>query len=467
MRKNLFFAKAALMLLLAMLFSLTEARADQLEQLTVYSNGTNTSQYVPVMCGYLQYATRSQFIIPRAQLTDMNGRTVTGVKFYANRNAAFRLPNYNVYVKELANNTSTFDRNGTFQTGGTTVYEGRFAIAKTGELTIVFDTPFNYGGGNLLIGFENTSGESTTEAISFFGSNVNNAACYGNGGDQTTGTRASFVPKTTFTYIMPETYPIPTNIKSTKVGPFEATIKWEGSANSYNLKYRKEGTTTATTYNFDDGLGQWTTIDADGDGFNWALNSIDQTYRSYKADENLEYGLGHNGSADMIISGSFCSNSNNSIYSGTPLSPDNYLVSPQITLGGTISFWAKGMDPADCAEVFGVAVSTNGNTNVANFTMVGETKTATAEWTLYSFDLSAYSGQGYVAIRHFNCMDQDLLCVDDIEIVTPDGAGEWTAVNGISATSKTLEGLTKVTGYQRMGRNPLHHDKREPCTCRN
>ena len=238
----------------------------------------------------------------------------------------------------------------------------------------------------------------------------------------------------------------PTNLKVTKIGPSDATVSWSGSAASYNLRYRVEG--ASTTYNFDSGFGGWTNIDADGDGFKWALNSIDQTYRSYKADENLEYGLGHGGSADMVISGSFCSNSNDATYHGQPLTPDNYLVSPQVALGGTISFWAKGMDPADCAEKFGVAVSTNGNSNAANFTMVGEQKTATAEWTLYTFDLSEYDGQtGYVAIRHYDCTDQDLLCVDDVVITAP-GAGAWTEVNGLSETSKKLESLSESTGYQ-------------------
>lgn len=238
----------------------------------------------------------------------------------------------------------------------------------------------------------------------------------------------------------------PTNLKVTKIGPSDATVSWSGSADSYNLRYRLEG--ASTTYNFDAGFGTWTNIDADGDGFKWALNSIDQTYRSYKADENLELGLGHGGSADMVISGSFCSNSNDPTYHGQALTPDNYLVSPQVTLGGTIRFWAKGMDPADCAEKFGVAVSTSGNTSASSFTMVGEQKTATAEWTLYTFDLSEYDGQtGYVAIRHYDCTDQDMLCVDDVVITAP-GAGAWTEVNGISETSKKLESLTQTTGYQ-------------------
>ena len=79
--------------------------------------------------------------------------------------------------------------------------------------------------------------------------------------------------------------------------------------------------------------------------------------------------------------------------------------------------------------------------------MVGEFKKATPEWTLYTFDLSAYEGQnGYVAIRHFNCTDQDLLCVDDIEITAP--GGTWTTISGNTDKNKVLKNLAKLTSYQ-------------------
>ena len=244
----------------------------------------------------------------------------------------------------------------------------------------------------------------------------------------------------------------PTDIAVKKIGPNSATVSWNDNAPSYNVRYRKEGANTTTTYTFDGGWENWTHFTKNTNAqskFDWNLNSIDQTYRSYQADPNKEYGLGHGGSADFVISGSYCSNSTDTQFHGQALTPNNYLVSPQITLGGTISFWAKGMDPADCSEKFGVAVSTNGNTSSANFVMIGEQKTATAEWTLYTFDLSAYDGQtGYVAIRHYDCTDQDLLCVDDISIQQPAAPEGWTDIIGITKLTKVLEDLDEETGYQ-------------------
>ena len=173
------------------------------------------------------------------------------------------------------------------------------------------------------------------------------------------------------------------------------------------------------TYTFDDGTMQgWTTIDADGDGRNFMVAS------------SLMSGVaGHNGSADFVFSQSY-DNSYGIVY------PDNYLVSPQVQLGGIVQFYACAQDAGYAAEHFGLAVSTTGNTNAADFTTIQEwTMTAKSvsapagksvmgnrsgrdqgEWYEYTVDLSAYSGMGYVAIRHFNCSDQFYLDVDDITI---------------------------------------------------
>lgn len=205
------------------------------------------------------------------------------------------------------------------------------------------------------------------------------------------------------------------------------------------------GAWAQTTYDFDDSTMQgWTTIDADGDGNTWVLGS--QVGGIYlKADGSLA-GAGHNNSADLVCSGSY------SNVSGA-LTPDNYLVSPKVALGGQIKFYACGQDASYVAEHFGVAVSTASNTNPADFSMIQEwtmtaapsltpalnapqnafrsSRRAQGNWYEYVVDLSAYAGQeGYVAIRHFGCSDFFLLDVDDIEITKYDASG--FALEGIS-----------------------------------
>ena len=124
----------------------------------------------------------------------------------------------------------------------------------------------------------------------------------------------------------------------------------------------------AQTFDFDDSTMQgWTTIDADGDGYTWVLGS--QIGGIYLQSGASLVGTGHNSSADMVCSGSFSNAASAALF------PDNYLVSPQIKLGGTLTFYACGQDVAYVSEHFGVAVSIAGNTSAADFTTI-------QQWTM-------------------------------------------------------------------------------------
>ena len=188
----------------------------------------------------------------------------------------------------------------------------------------------------------------------------------------------------------------------------------------------------ATVYDFEDGTLQgWTNIDADGDGNVWVSSTNPGIY--HNSGVSLA-GTGHDASQAYVISGSYANQT------GQALTPDNYLVSPQISAenGAQIQFYACAQDASYAAEHFGVAVSTSGNTAAADFTTIQEwtmtakgTQGRTVEsehdirglrqgnWYLYTVDLSSYAGQDiYVAIRHFNCTDMFILNVDDITLAT-------------------------------------------------
>lgn len=158
---------------------------------------------------------------------------------------------------------------------------------------------------------------------------------------------------------------------------------------------------------FDEGrILDWTLIDADADSHNWQLPT--------------EGGLGFGNSDGMLVSYSYDNAST------SPLTPDNFMVSPRVTIpnDGILLFYASAMDEAYPAEHFGVAVSTTANNIPSAFTMLQEwTLSAKGDenrqgnWHLYSVDLSAYAGQEvYLAIRHFNCTDKFAMCVDEIFI---------------------------------------------------
>ena len=170
-------------------------------------------------------------------------------------------------------------------------------------------------------------------------------------------------------------------------------------------------------YDFEDGTLQgWTVLQGpDGDSPNNWMHCSNYTTDDFSS------GYGHNGSNGFMVSESLIDN-------GTPVHPDNYLVSPQILLGGSINFWATNLDSEYGAEHFAVSISTDGNANASDFSTLQEWTLPVERtggmraidngiWYEYSVDLGSFSGMGYVAIRHFDCTDQWLLCVDDITIV--------------------------------------------------
>ena len=131
-----------------------------------------------------------------------------------------------------------------------------------------------------------------------------------------------------------------------------------------------------------------------------------------------------------MLSESYISATSSSGTAYGAVTPDNYLISPQVRLGGSISFYAGARNTDYCAEKFSVMVSTTDNTNTASFTTVGTwiLSLSAAGYTSepYTVDLSAYSGMGYVAIRHWDCNDQWILCIDDVTIVE----GEDSSTDG-------------------------------------
>ena len=239
----------------------------------------------------------------------------------------------------------------------------------------------------------------------------------------------------------PSAVTIPTGVTAEPTD-VTAAIAWTPGENNdgWNLRYREYvgNVGDALSWGFDDStLDGWTTIDADGDGYGWILGSA--VGGVYLVAEGSLADTGHNGSHDLVASASY-----SNVYG--VLTPDNYLVSPKVQLGGKITFWAKGQDADYCAETFGVAVSTTGNTDAADFTMVGTQQTATADWVQYEFDLSAYAGQeGYVAIRHYGISDMFILDVDDIEIHS--GGSDWIELDDVT-NPFTIEGLTPETTYE-------------------
>ena len=157
----------------------------------------------------------------------------------------------------------------------------------------------------------------------------------------------------------------------------------------------------AITWDFEDEdqMNDWMALDNDGDGYNWYqhINTGSGNYTTHSGD-------------GVVASDSY----NSSVGA---LTPDNWLISPVVNLGGTLTLWACGQDPDFAAEKFGVYVCVGTPTGINDFEKVGADVTTTGVMTEYKFDLSAYAGQeGCIAIRHYDVSDKFILNVDDITI---------------------------------------------------
>ena len=187
----------------------------------------------------------------------------------------------------------------------------------------------------------------------------------------------------------------------------------------------------AITWDFEEStqFDEFMAVDNDEDGFNW----------QYFNNSGLTSGLMSCHSGDgMIASASYDKNT------GAALTPDNWLVSPEVTLGGALSFWACGQDASYAAEVFAVYVCVGTPTGTTDFVKVSPDFTATGDYLEYEIDLSAYQGQvGHFAIRHYNVTDMFWLDIDDITLDVGAVVLPYTEVPEIEVTPAATSALVE------------------------
>ena len=209
----------------------------------------------------------------------------------------------------------------------------------------------------------------------------------------------------------------PIDLTADDITAYSANLSWSNYQDSYNLRYRGQ----IFYESFDRGVpSDWTTIDNDGDGYDW-----------------FQFAVGQDGTT--------CAASASYINQIGALTPDNWLVTPQIDLGGYLEMWVKGQDANDYAEHFAVYVSTTGNTvnDFSSSALLEETTTYNT-YQRRVIDLTAYAGQqGYIAIRHYSCTDQYFFCVENFGIYK---SQDWLTVNPNEATT-TLNNLLFETEY--------------------
>ena len=173
----------------------------------------------------------------------------------------------------------------------------------------------------------------------------------------------------------------------------------------------------------------WMVYDADGDGNGWGL-----AYSSDAQDDVCFY-------SSSYISGVGA------------VTPDNWLFTPAVGLGGTLKFdaWQQSASYPDKIMVY---VCDNPDwESVDEFVPVSEfIQPAGTTATSYEIDLSEYEGMGVIAFRHYDCNDQWSIYIDNIAVEIPGAVepAEWTLVEGakVDAENYTIYGLMPDTKYE-------------------
>ena len=180
------------------------------------------------------------------------------------------------------------------------------------------------------------------------------------------------------------------------------------------------------TYGFENGTTQgWTVGSNDNGSTTWAVGQSGSPNQNYTT---------HGGNYYI---GSVYDESN---------AVDDWLISPQFMLGGSMSFYIKTTSTS-YTDYYSVLVSTGTNA-ISQFTttVVSATRVTSTNYTVVNVNLGSYSGMGYVAIRHTANADQASLLVDDITIVEGEDPGTDSGTFNYGQTCTVT--ATPNSGYQ-------------------
>lgn len=203
----------------------------------VLNEGTATNSYVPIEGNYVDEGTRSQFIIPEAQLESIEWDSITALTFYGSFSNSSRTTwgdaKWEVYVTDAPETTMSalVDWNAMTQVKAA----AKLALVE-GEMVVTFDAPYQYQGGNLMIGFYQTT-NGAYAPVNWLGVNANGASFGGHGNGSAVSQR-NFLPKMTLTYVpgIAPACPNPKQLAVSNITDSEATFSWKAFAGA-NWEY--------------------------------------------------------------------------------------------------------------------------------------------------------------------------------------------------------------------------------------
>ena len=214
------------------------ALAAQAAQLTV-ADGTDTNQYIPFRAAYFNYPPYfGQVIYPAGQLTQLEGKNITGLTFYiANEGGSV------MNGGELSFFLGVVDVSEYSTVSPFRIPESNLTLVGTlpmtqgeSQIAVNFDTPFAYAGGNLALMVKVTQPGTVSGTGSFYGVKTSVPSAVYGGNQYFT---EQFYPKTTFTYeetsapaavtLISQANALEDNAKFMFNGDAVVTVCWKGS----------------------------------------------------------------------------------------------------------------------------------------------------------------------------------------------------------------------------------------------
>lgn len=202
------------------------------------NDGTSTNSYVPVEGNYVDNATqRSQFVIPAAQLESLEWDSLTTLTFFGSFTSTARTSwegaTFEAYVLEIEDATLAAEQDWASMTK--VMNEASLALVD-GKMVVSFSDPYQYQGGNLMIGIKTVQiGDYAN--VNWFGVSASGASFGGHG---TSLTQRNFLPKMLINYVpgVAPACPAPKNLAVSGITDSEATFSWtavEGADYEYAL----------------------------------------------------------------------------------------------------------------------------------------------------------------------------------------------------------------------------------------
>ena len=217
-------------------------------------------------------------------------------------------------------------------------------------------------------------------------------------------------------------------------GETYANVDWDDTDDAaWNLRWRpyaEGGDGILWNFPTDDlsWLYEWYTVNNDTDTLNWEPTYLDSEHTNIVW--YSESWSSANGASD----------------------PDNWLISPETALEGTLSFLLGGVtswpDHIGVYAVIGWDPETGYAPAEEDLILIDEYDCSSDESeATFTADLSQFNGQvGRLVFRHFNSYNNYYVYLDDIKITGP--AAPWNYVNDLNVTNYTIEGLTPNTKYE-------------------